>query len=384
MYLWVYKHYLDLRFPFAFKLHDFLYTPYGKLINVTREEADSALRELIEVTSIVDAAIVYNAVRLGGAAFFGVSQTGYIPPPIPRTGPNMGEAAKTFSGDSRMAIKTVILFQEVTTPGADADRVGYVGRAHIAGWSEMVYWYRDDDVGNLIAELKTGTSPGIGLLPARAGLLSPNQTIVGVRLYKGGAGRGQLVSAQYPGNWGGTKDIPQLALSIRGGSVNYGVSRLATLRGIPDDQVSNGEFSPSLQFANRLGNYFRSLSQWGFRALKPTIVRYKIATISSAGLVTLDLPNVFATENKVRVLGAMDAYGRKRSFDGFVSSVGPLPNQFSLASWTLGERTKGVVFIPDYDTFPLDRVLSVANRITTRRVGRPFEQYRGRRSRRQR
>lgn len=72
-----YKTYLDARWPHAFKLHDWAYTPYGALINITREEADSALREDIAVDSPVDAEIVYQAVRIGGGPWFGVSQTGY-------------------------------------------------------------------------------------------------------------------------------------------------------------------------------------------------------------------------------------------------------------------------------------------------------------------
>lgn len=56
--LWVYKTYLDFRWPEAFRLHDFLYTPWGQLIQVTRLEADNALREEITLGSPVDALVV--------------------------------------------------------------------------------------------------------------------------------------------------------------------------------------------------------------------------------------------------------------------------------------------------------------------------------------
>jgi len=75
--MWAYKHYLDLNFPLAFKVHDWCYTPYGKLIDVTREEADQAMRDIIALTSPIDAEIVYAAVRLAGDPYFGISQTGY-------------------------------------------------------------------------------------------------------------------------------------------------------------------------------------------------------------------------------------------------------------------------------------------------------------------
>jgi hypothetical protein len=74
---WAYKAYLDARWPLAFKTHDWCYTPYGALINVSREEADQALYDDIVIDSPIDAWIVYRSVRIGGGPYFGVSQTGY-------------------------------------------------------------------------------------------------------------------------------------------------------------------------------------------------------------------------------------------------------------------------------------------------------------------
>lgn len=81
--LWQYKGHLDQRYPEAFRLHDWLYTPYGSLISATREESDSALRDQIlasgDPTSGIDAEIVYLAVRTGGGPWFGQSQVGFDP-----------------------------------------------------------------------------------------------------------------------------------------------------------------------------------------------------------------------------------------------------------------------------------------------------------------
>jgi len=85
----IYKFYLDARWPLAFKLHDWCYTPWGSLINVTREEADDALRELIAVDSTLDSLIVWAAVRAGGFPYFGVSTTGYSGKQAPLPVPNM-------------------------------------------------------------------------------------------------------------------------------------------------------------------------------------------------------------------------------------------------------------------------------------------------------
>lgn len=79
--LWQYKQHLDSAYPEAFRLHDWLYTPYGKLIGATREEADAALRDQILAiggpSAAVDSRIVYLAVRTGGGPWFSNSQTGF-------------------------------------------------------------------------------------------------------------------------------------------------------------------------------------------------------------------------------------------------------------------------------------------------------------------
>jgi len=79
--LWQYKQHLDSTYPEAFRLHDWLYTPYGQLIAVGREEADAALRDqILEIggpTAALDSAIVFQAVRTGGGPWFGNSQTGF-------------------------------------------------------------------------------------------------------------------------------------------------------------------------------------------------------------------------------------------------------------------------------------------------------------------
>lgn len=90
--MWTYKAYLDFRWPAGFKLHDWTYTPYGQLINVSREEADAALYEFILRESPLDAFLVWSAVRVGGAPFFGTSQTGYTGPQSQGNVPDIGLA----------------------------------------------------------------------------------------------------------------------------------------------------------------------------------------------------------------------------------------------------------------------------------------------------
>lgn len=94
--LYAYKLYLDSRWPHAFKLHDWAYTPFGGLIDCQRIEADHALYEEIAVDSPLDAWVVYLAVRAGGGPWFGRSQTGYSGVQVLRATPNIANTQSVF------------------------------------------------------------------------------------------------------------------------------------------------------------------------------------------------------------------------------------------------------------------------------------------------
>ena len=81
--LLTWKRYLDNRALEPSRLHDWLYTPYGpELIDCTQEEADLALKEemLSEGLAASQVEVVYQACRVGGSPYFGVSSVGYVQP----------------------------------------------------------------------------------------------------------------------------------------------------------------------------------------------------------------------------------------------------------------------------------------------------------------
>lgn len=380
--LGIWKAYLDFRWPEQFRLHDWNYTPWGALINVTQLEADNALFEEINRDSPVDALIVYSGVRLGGHEYFGRSQTGYFPPG--QSG-NPGNIADTPTNPSRggiMPIKCIMLFQEVTTPGVSSPFIGYAGRAHIAGWSESVWWYETDAVSDAINALILGTGGRPGLMPTRAALLAPAVSIVGVRLYSGGSGRGQFLSRQFPGSSPSLTEIPQMALLCKTSSTSGAVSRRFTLRGIPDEQVVGGEFSPSGLYQASLRDYFLALFSFRFRAIDPSNPIYQVNNISAGGVVTLMVNNPYAIGNFLTFNRLNLASGSQVPASGFITAVGPMANQFTVAPWALAATTGGTATMRGTGFFSMNPTYTSAVRITTRRVGRPFEQYRGRASRR--
>lgn len=373
---YTYKLYLDLRWPHAFKLHDWCYTPYGALIQVTREEADDALAEIIARDSIQDAVIVFAAVRLGGGPWFGVSMTGFIG----ANRPNIAEP-----GNERFSVptKVVMLFKdEASSPNPALNRIG--------GWSESVY-HASDDLAVIDTALKIGDGNVNGLLPARALLLPASGSIVGVRLYKGGAGKGVSQSVQYPGQATFPTDVPQMSLQMSARSLLTGGVRRWLLRAIPDQFVVTGTFAPNTNYLGSLASYKGALTQFSFYSQTATEVGFHInqivaippvppATVGTGLCSTLE-PHSFAAGNQVTVYSTVKADGSKVTVQTRVLSVQSV-NQLTLPNWTEGNTTGGILGSPlkTIDTFNFFQIQ--VGLISVRKVGRPFDLYRGRRSKR--
>jgi hypothetical protein len=291
-----------------------------------------------------------------------------------------------------MPIKAVIVFQQIsgiTVDGTLLDvnfpNIGYSSRSHIGGWTESLMWGTDVPV-DVKNALQTGANGNPALLDARADLLASSASIVGYKLYQGGAGKGQSFAIGRPGNKQYNTDIPQMGLQMKSGGIATTSTRRWTLRGIPDLMVQNGEFVPTSTYDILLSNYMQALKNFGFNGLDPTQSK-KVAVfkVDDAGNVTTkDGTNPFANNTIVRVSRVVS------DLDGsFLSrtDLTQLPDagtgaQFKLKGWDLGSGKGGTAYFSKQAFFAFDFGTMAANRIVTRRVGRPFEQYRGRRSKR--
>ena len=384
---WSYKAYLDSRWPEGFRLHDWTYTPYGSAIQVTQEESDLALREYIARDSVPDSLIVYASVATFGSMWFGKSDTGYSGPQSTRPTGNIELGTFSTRGAS-MPMKVVIVFQEQSTAGSNADSIGYVSQSRTGGWTEHV-WYQSDNLAQLINDLK-GPNPGGGeqpLLYARALCLPNNAQIVGVRIYQGGAGRGQYFPMGFKGSMG-ANDIPQMALLCAAISGGTNTVRRFTMRGVPDDQVNNGEFNPGPNFASNVNLYFSALTNFAFLGsaivTKTPIIQIQDAVNAPGnGLVTFGANNPYAVGNYISINQTLDAVGIRRGGKFLVVSVGPMQQQITIENFPFAPTTGGYASMPSKQLFPFlnppDNIS--VERVTTRRVGRPFGGYRGRRSR---
>lgn len=370
-----YKAYLDFRwFPGA-QLHDWCYTPYGALIGVTREEADSALFEFINRDSPVDAAIVYAAVRAGGEPFFGVSQTGYHGIQSSSVFPNIARTSENFLGEIAMATKVVMLINGVTDKAAPNSSIKYAGGQHAFGASES-FWSTLSIGSALYAKLDA-------LAIARAAILPKQCVILGFRLYNDGTGVGTIRQSGLTSSFY-TLNTANDALLIRTGQVGTGSQRHFWLHYLPDGQTQNGEFTPDVVYAAVLKNYLDNLAanfSW-YSQVRSNFT--KIVTISAAGLVTFAGANPFAVGQFVTISRAFEtATHRFRGGLYQVQTVGPLANQCTLLGWQFGACTNGAAWQRSRSIGSLGSGDGLTvERAGTKKVGRPFDLYRGRQTRR--
>lgn len=277
-----------------------------------------------------------------------------------------------------MPVKMTIIFQ-LATNVSDPTRV--VRR--IGGWTESFY-YPGNSIPATIAAAKGPLGDwGNSLLSYRAGLLPSGAAIIGQRFQLvNPAGRSQSISDTFPGTAGIQADIPQMALLCRCPAMNANNIRQLILRGIPDARVVEGEYSPSQAFEASLHLFFSALAGWQFRGRDLSNPGSKIISIAAGGNFVTEGPTGFAPSTMVRVLRAMLPNGDFLGGRYLVDTVGPGVNQGHILNWGANSvsggtiRPDGIVFVP-FDTANI-----TVGRIITRRVGRPFIQYRGRRSKR--
>jgi len=297
-----------------------------------------------------------------------------------------------------MSIKTVMLFQATT--GAFVNQpfggnpavgqptfpqVGYAGRQHIGGWTENVYWF--GEMGALLTQLTTGGGGQPGLLPSRAALLPANASIVGVRFYQGGAGRGQSRAYNYPGAAAVATDIPQMALLCKGGPINFNVIRRWTVRCIPDIFVAQGEWNPTVDYANAVAAYLGALTQFGFIGTDPPVttnVAQIVPAAAGTSTVTVQIrQQPFNLGDQLWFQKCKDPAGNLISFTAKMQAlVANRQDQFVIDQVVPDTLTGGVVFIKTHSFYSISQ--ATVSRVVTRRVGRPSELFRGRKSRKRR
>lgn len=261
---------------------------------------------------------------------------------------------------------------QVATGSAEADAAAI----RVAGWTES--WY--DDGSYPIESVRRQ----FRVLCQRRAALLPSSGIVKGQRYQlvSPVGQAAIDTAQFPGN-AGLCDYPSLSLYGRVAGTGVVNTRPMYLRGVPDAQITRGEYTPSPVYKGYVTAFCNELQEWNFRCTDKSGATVPIINIADDGTVTTSEPLTGAAQFKrVKVLKTNLAVSGN-AFGGLYY-IGTFTNtqSFKLTGWNKGEASGGSVRLYDfvYPSIPANAV--TISRIVSKKVGRPAELFRGRRSKR--
>lgn len=269
-------------------------------------------------------------------------------------------------------IKCTLLIQLSTNPSGSSS-----GGPHIAGWSESIYTPQNIDVA------KERFS---SVCAARAGLLPPSAAVIGQRYQVIGGGSTTALT-RYPGT-GPACGIPQKSLLCFAEAAGFVNVRRFSLRGVPDDWIVEGEVKPNPSFVARFTAYVNSILRNGtfsFRGRDLAAVAQHVVSIDNTGaVVTFAGIGALAVGDIVQLRRCYSTNGVNVSGRYRVSAVVNPANssQFTLAGWGNDVVANSGLANRYGVTYPGPITNIERARAVSRKVGRPFEQYRGRSSRR--
>lgn len=234
-----------------------------------------------------------------------------------------------------MAVRTSLIFGVTTETNQPTN-----SRPHSGGWSESV-WSGDDTVD--ISDIRA-------LAERRSRLLPKQIQIIGYRTAKYSLENGVLTpqganagNFRYPGYSGWTCDMPQigLMLSLR---ANLGNTSRQTIRGLPDEMVTTGEFQPTPTFLANLREYLSLLvdGQWGFIGRLLSNATARILSITDAGVVTLAEAADLNENNFVRLLRVRDNDGNPVTGRYRIGPVTNAGTTFTLIGYNHGVSVSSV------------------------------------------
>jgi len=272
-----------------------------------------------------------------------------------------------------MPTRLTNIFQVTTAPSNLQ-----LARQHTGGWSESFWTNLTPSAYNPIwafAQQKRAL-----LLPASAAIVgyrTQEYTISGNKLLPGGATSGRQ---NLPGSSSRVADLPQVSLMLNCTTSSSPNTSRMILRGIPDDVMEGGEYQPNAQFQSAVTQYINSMIGFNFGFVGRDLTQASVRVLKiAANLITVDqipgtglnigdfirLHRVYDDVNNP-VKGAFPV----TAIAGNVLTVQGLDATLTAPSGTL---RRDLLMLFNYRAMQPIRAV-------VKKVGRPFEQYRGRRS----
>ncbi|MGC2449638.1 MAG: hypothetical protein WA477_18475, partial [Candidatus Sulfotelmatobacter sp.] len=258
-----------------------------------------------------------------------------------------------------------------------------VAAPHSGGWSESFY---------IAGTTPLPLTPLFVLANARAALLASECTIVGYRsqlvtisgnrLLPGGTGGGSL---NVPGQTGNAIGAVQSALMVNLQLNGQPTTVRHRLAGMPDNNVVFGEYAGNNPYPGGLTKWFNVLQTYGAGGIVRDISgnpEARVVSLAGAVLTTQSTTGA-AVGDYIILRRVRDENGDPVTGSYLVSAAAVVGGMFT---YTLLNPPAQTVTKPngtcrrDVLTFAAYTGLNVG-RLVYRKIGRPFQQYRGRRSR---
>lgn len=273
-----------------------------------------------------------------------------------------------------MPYRVTLLCQLTTAPTQRAD-----ASPHTGGWSES-FWRA--------GAVALSDSVVQDLLTRRARLMPTEASIVGVRIGNYNISANKLVpvgsstgKVERPGYPGLSCDYPGIGLSFAGSSAGVPNASRFAIRGMPDEEIRNGEYTPDSTYKGAVTQFCNTLTNgWGFIGRDLSVASQKVMSIAGnvvtlAGLIGAVVPGDNMILNRVT---DDDDDPVKGSY--YITNVNPVTFAYTLSGFPATTLTsaKGTARVDRIAFFAFSAVSP--SRAVGRKVGRPFASYRGRAS----
>lgn len=248
----------------------------------------------------------------------------------------------------------------------------------IGGWSESYYAAANDD--NTYTKFLT-------LTQKRLGFCALGTSISKLRVQQvdpASAARLRTVAYTAPQTW--LSDVPQMALKVPFLSTPVAGAFLREFRGIPDVQVTTGEYYPTNPFKTAVAAFLTELQNgtWQARRRDKSKLQSALLSVDAAGVTVLTEPLVGAAAGvQVQVLRTVNPMTGRRF--GYFAKIQAFTDEQHFTIVGQKVRASGFGTIRLAANVPVQFLNADIDNATAvvRKVGRPLKSYSGRASRHQ-
>lgn len=250
-----------------------------------------------------------------------------------------------------------------------------------AGFSDG--WYQESRGGFGL------TTNDMVVMNRRAALLPPTSSIVGARVAELDAngkskGRSRPTRLSLSGGAGLDCDDPRMCLQYSCYGFQKSNELQLYIQNVPDARIEKGSYKPNTDWQTKIRSYMTALTEAGYKFLgfDQDQTKYGVETISNAGAIVTTNPHVFTEGQYIRILRTTPTTRTKfrTDPDGYLVTAAPDAFHLTVQGWTFGECKGGQIC--KWEKVLCDPTLTdndiATPQVATRKVGRPFFQYRGR------